>query len=343
MSRLRTALVALFLVAATITMVVALIQRPRIMVVQSYYTDYSWTRDVDTGIKRVLGKSTRYSMRWHYMDTKRNPSPEFKERAGQVARRAIDDWGPDVIIAVDDDAQQFVARHYLNDPDVAVVFAGVNNEPADYGYDAAPNVTGILERQKLDAVKGAILEIARNRGQADPHPRLLNLGDRSETVRGDAKAIGAYDWREVGFAGSTLVGTFAEWQQAVREAEGKVDFILTTNYRGLARSAEDPTLVPATEVAAWTEANAKPLIVGTYGFWVEDGGALAIGTSPYEQGEVATRMAMKIIDGVRPKDIPIDVTHHFVVFMRGSLIYSKGIKLPAIYEAFARATKNYID
>lgn len=342
MTRIRTILVGVFLLAASVAMAVVVVSRPRILVIQSYYTDYSWTRDVDAGIRRVFGKSPRFSARWYYMDTKRNPSREFRERAGAAARQTIEDWHPDVVIAVDDDAQQFAARHFADHPAISVVFAGVNNQASDYGYHKAGNVTGILERQKLDAVQTALIDLGRVKGFKGP-PRLLNLGDRSQTVAGDARAIAAFDWQGVRYLGSQLVGTFAEWQRAVQGAADQADFILTTNYRGLARSADDPSLVPASEVARWTEANARPVVVGTYGFWVEDGGALAIATSPFEQGEVAARMALQVLDGASPKTIPIQTTNQFIVFARGSALQQRGLTLPPIYEAFARATRNFID
>jgi hypothetical protein len=136
----------------------------------------------------------------------------------------------------------------------------------------------------------------------------------------------------------------ARWHYMdTKAAADQADFIVTTNYRGLARSAEDSTLVPPAEVAAWTEANARPVVVGTYGFWVEDGGALAIATSPYEQGEVAARMALQIVEGVSPNTIPVRTTNQVIVFARGSALQRRGFVLPPIYEAFARATRNYFE
>lgn len=340
MSKSKKFVVLLFFGILSLLMMVSVIRKPRIFILQSYYNDYSWTQDVDSGLRRVLGNAPKYALRWYYMDTKRHPWREFKDKAGIAARNAIDSWRPDVLIAVDDDAQQFVARHYARDPHVSVVFAGVNEDAEAYGYDQAGNVTGILERQKLDAVKAAILEIAKSRGQQSPI-RVLDLGDTSETVRADVRHHAAYDWAPLVYTGGSLVGTFEDWKNAVTGAAGKADFIVTTNYRGLARSATDRTLVPPDEVVGWTQQNSAPFVIGTYTFFVQDGGSLAIATSPFEQGEVAARMALEIVGGTPARDVPVDVTHQFVVAMRGDDLKRRHITLPAIYEAFAKATKNY--
>lgn len=66
------------------------VNKPRVLVLHSYDTEYSWTRDISTGLTRTFSNKA-YTMRWHYMDTKRNPDEAFKQRAGLLARRIIDD------------------------------------------------------------------------------------------------------------------------------------------------------------------------------------------------------------------------------------------------------------
>jgi ABC-type uncharacterized transport system substrate-binding protein len=342
MKRLRLGLILVFLLGAAALVIGAVISKPRILVLHSYNPDYSWVRDVDMGLRRVLGTNQRVSLRWHYMDTKRHPWRDYKEKAGMVARQAIEAWQPDIIIAVDDDAQAYAARNYVNHKAINIVFSGVNADLDAYGYDKATNVTGILERQDFDAIKSAMLSIAASKGMTGP-VRVMSVGDTSETVEADAKSISAYDWSPLQFVGTRLVPTLGDWQKAVEAAEGQTDFILTTNYRGLTRTTASRELVPPREVVEWSEAHSKPMMIGTYGFYVEDGGTLAIATSPYEQGEVAARKALKIIAGTAPRDIPVTSTEQFVVFMRGAALQARGISLPPIYEAFARATKNYYE
>lgn len=338
--RIVNILISLFLLGIATLFIYHSINRPRILILHSYDSDYPWARDVNVGLMRALGKKGTYSLRWQYMGLKQHPGPESRRTAGISAKSIIEQWNPDVLIAVDDDAQDLVARHYVNHPRMKVVFAGVNGDLVDYGYQNAENVTGILERKPLTAFKTAMLDIARlnNIGHA---PRLLNIADNSPSIIFDEKNIRKFDWKPVKLVDSILVGTYGEWQQAILRAGQRADFIMISNYRKLARSATDATLVPAKEVMSWTEENAKIPIIGTNSFNVEDGGSLAIGVSPYEQGQVAGRMAVEIIDSnKKPNALPVVTTRLFVVAMRAEAVKKKNLRLPAIYEAFARGTNN---
>ena len=94
----------------------------------------------------------------------------------------------------------------------------------------------------------------------------------------------------------------------------------------------------------WTEANSSIPLIGTASFFVEDGGMFAIGPSGFEQGEVAAKMAIRILDDeVVPSDIPVAMPQQFIVYMRRSTMVKRGIALPRMYESFARATGNYVE
>ncbi len=339
MNRLRLILISLFLAASVVVVVAYNLHKPRVLVLQSYDLTYPWTREVSVGLHRVLDEHSHFAVRWFYMDTKRHPWKEFKQKMGLSARQSIDRWNPDVIIAVDDDAQEFVTRHYVNHPGIRIVFAGVNGGVEPYGFAGASNVTGIFERKDLPALKEALLALRWQRQAAGPL-RVVHIGDTSSSVEHDDHYMREFDWRPLVNLPARKLGTFDDWKAAVLEVQGKTDFILTTNYRKISRSAANNTLVPPEEVVAWTVANSHVPVVGTNGFFVEDGGELAIGTSPFEQGEVAARMAVKLLGGQAAKDIPHASTRQFVVYMRSARLHQRGMELPPLYEAFARATNN---
>lgn len=342
MKKLRLALIGLFLLALAALVVAFNISKPRLLVLQSYGKDYSWTRDVDVGLKRVLGNRTDFSERWFYMDTKSHPWKDYKINVGKAVRRLVDSWQPEVVLAVDDDAQAYAMKYYVDQPNIKIVFSGVNSEPQKYGYDRARNVTGILERKPYAALKETILTIAAAE-KLSPPVRILFLGDGSGSVRDDEADFRKFDWAPIQLAPSLLVKTYGEWQAAVLAApKNKVDFIITSNYRLLLREAGRKDLVPPREVVAWTEDHSIVPVIGTNVFYAEEGGMLAIGTSPYEQGEVAANMAVDLLEGRRPiSAMPITRTRQFVIAMRESRIQKRGIALPAIYEAAARASGDF--
>lgn len=335
--------ITVFLIGSITLLAWFSISKPYILILHSYDVEYSWVKDVNVGIKRVLDPRRDISVRWHYLDSKRHPTPGFMTNAGKIARRMIDEAPPDIIIALDDDAQQYVTRYYLDHPTIKIVFAGVNNEPETYGFERAKNVTGILERMPVAALKESLL-IAAQRNNLKMPLRLQFIGDRSDSVQGNEKYFRKYDWAPLLVLDSKLVKTYAEWQRAVLESDGKVDFLVNSNYRKLTRSATDNHLVPASEIVAWTEKYSPVPVIGTNGFFAEDGGMLAIGTSPYEQGEVAAKLAVQILDkGTPPKQLPLSYTRQFVVSMRESAIRNRHFDMPLIFEAAARAGDKYFE
>lgn len=339
MNRLRLVFISLFLVATLVVTVSYNLRKPRVLVLQSYDLTYPWTREVTVGVRRVLDQHSHYAVRWFYMDTKRQPWKDFKEKTGLSARQSIDRWKPDVIIAIDDDAQELAAKYYVNHPQIRIVFAGINGGIESYGYEGAANVTGIFERKDLRALKEALLAIRRPNQVTTPL-RIMHIGDNSSSVAHDEHHMLEFDWKPLLRQPSRLVGDFDAWKQAVLAAQDQTDFIITSNYRKISRSATDSTLVPASEIVAWSLANSKLPLIGTNGFFVEDGGELAIGTSPFEQGEVAALMATQLLNGQAAKDIAHATTRQFVVYMRSAKLRQRGLELPPLYEAFARATNN---
>lgn len=339
--RLESLIIALFMIGSISLFTWFNISKPRILVLHSYDENYSWVKDVNIGLKRVFDKRSDYSVRWYYMDTMRHHTPEFMTKVGMAVRHMINKAPPDIIIAVDDDAQEYVARYYLDHPRIKIVFAGVNKEPQDYGFDHANNVAGILEREPLAALKETLLIATRRNSQKMPL-RIQIIGDRSESVLAAEKFSRSYDWAPLQMVDSKLVNTYGEWQQAVLESAGKTDFLITSNYRAIERSKSDSTLVPASELVAWTESHSPVPVIGTNEFFSEDGGMLAIGTSPYEQGETSARLASEILDHkISPKRLPFIISHQFTVAMNGPAVRKRQFDLPQVYEAAARAGNEY--
>ena len=339
---LEKAMPALFMAGALLLLGWYNVGKPSILVLHSYDPGYAWVRDINVGLQRRFDRKYLYTVRWYYMDTKRHPSPAFKDSAGTAARNMVAATRPDVVIAIDDDAQQYVARHFVGDPRITIVFAGVNRQAADYGYAGAANVTGILERIPLAAMREALLS-APSLAAPGRAPRVAYLGDRSETVDGDVAQVLRHDWAPVQLGRVQQVDTWPGWQAAVRALSAGHDVLLVSGYRGLRRSSTDPRLVPAPEVVAWTEEHARVPVISFNGFFTEDGGMLAIGTSPYEQGEQAATLALQVALGRRPAaGLPVQTSRQFTVSMRGARMQARGFVLPRVYEAAARTGDQYL-
>lgn len=351
-AKLIRVLMAVFILGALAAFIGTNLAKPRVLVLHSYDLDYSWVRDVNVGLNRVL-RGKPYNVRWHYMDTKRNPSNDFRERAGLLARRIIEDWKPDMIIAVDDDAQKYAAMYYtMSEAEMKkaerkmyIVFVGINGEPKPYGYDTAANATGILERKQWTAVKNLIDQSVRPNVQGRP-VRIAYVGDSSGSVKEDTKFLESFDWAPFKLYRSRLVSTYDEWKEEVTKANAEADVLITTNYRRIQESAADAKrMVEPADIVRWTEDNTPKIpVIGTNGFYVEDGGMIALATSPYEQGDVGARMAVDILEkGTAPKSIPVQSTQEFIVYLRANRVRENNFHVPKVYESFARAMNNYYE
>ncbi|MGY5453312.1 ABC transporter substrate-binding protein [Agarivorans sp. MS3-6] len=333
-----------FLVATIAITLIEGSSRPRLLILHSYNTDYSWTRTVNQGIERAKTAHLNVDIRYHYMNTKNQSSEAAKKRAATVAKRVVDSFQPDVMIVIDDDAQRLVAAEYIDKPDIQIVFAGVNAELETYGYQHASNVTGILERKSVSAVK----EVLRLLVEAQPIPgqlagKIIYLSDNSSSAKHDGNYLAKQVWSPIDYQGHVVVNSFTEWQQAVLSLEGNYKYLMVGGYRKLL-GGEDGKFVSAQTVAQWTEQHSTLPIIGINAFNSEDGMMLSVGASPFEQGEVAFNFALELLN--EPKhlaELPITVSKQYVVALRRKALLKREIVVPKVLEAFARATNNYYE
>ena len=54
-------------------------------------------------------------------------------------------------------------------------------------------------------------------------------------------------------------------------------------------------------------------------------------------------MAIKLIEGVDIKSLPIQTSSQFVVAVRKSALDARNIPIPDVFEAYARASNNYFN
>jgi len=322
-------------------------QTSRILVVHSYLNDYDWVNEINEGFTRIFDKHQEYITRYHYMNLKNQNSPRYRETSTGRVQRLIKNWEPDIIIIVDDWAQRLIGTIYIDNPDIKIIFAGVNADIEKYGYDKAKNVTGILERKPLDAIKQTALMVLASQGkdiQANQDLKIIFIGDKSANITLQIPYFGSYDWSPLRWMPPIQVDTFDDWKEAVEKAGDKYDIIMVANYQQVRQKLDSKEFIrPVDIVMTWTEKNSKIPIIGTGSGNVAEGGMIAVSVSGYEQGEVAAQMAIDIAKGVSPKDIPVVSTKQFLISVRKSAMERRKLAIPSIYEAFARATEKYYE
>jgi ABC-type uncharacterized transport system substrate-binding protein len=269
----------------------------RILHVMSYHTPWRWTEGQLEGFKAGLGDvNAEYKV--FELDTKRNSEARQKADRGKAARALIDQWAPQVIYTTDDDAQDLVTRHYLNTP-IVQIFSGVNKAPAQYGFDKADNVTGVVEHEHF----GESVQLLK---------RVVPGVKRMVVVLDDAAMWGPVVERmkaaklppDVSIVAWETIKTFDEYKQRIAAYPGMADAIALIGIFNFKDSAGKN--VPFQEVLRWTAENST---LPDLGFWIDrvyHGTLVAVTVSEREQGLAAGRLARQVlVDGKSPRDLPI--------------------------------------
>lgn len=281
----------------------------RILWVNSYSSDYEWSSGLEKGL-RVALYGTGVELKIFHMDTKRHLGEDFHRKAGLRAKKIIEEFRPDLVIASDDNAQKYLVVPYLKDTALPVIFCGVNEDLATYGYPCR-NITGMIEDEMAE---GLIM-----------HLRRLAKGDRAGFIGADVHTmrIVANQYNQQFFDGQLryyLVRTFSEFKEAFLRAQQEVDFLLFRNYSGI-------TGWDAAKAEAFVAANTT-VPTGTVLPWMQPFNLLTIAKVAGEQGEYAATTALRIFAGARPAELPVVRNHlaHLVINLK--MAKAAGIVLP---------------
>jgi ABC-type uncharacterized transport system substrate-binding protein len=290
-------------------------EREHILVVHSYDDGFRWTAQLGKGIvdglrEAGLREGLEYDLRVFFMDTRvrYTTADEVKARADQ-ALAMIDEFRPRIVFLTDDVALREVGVRYAEahpDTDIAFVFSGINVDPSTYPTIQSLQtpggvMTGLLERIP---VADAATEVKRAFPSATRLALLADGSASSAAAIDDFHATypgGLHDPLEV--TGFTQVKTFAEWQQLVTQADAAADVIGVLNYHGLTDEAGRP--VPSSEVLDWMLEHSTKPVVGLITDWAQDGLPMAVGNSGARNGEAAAKIAVDILQGADPGQIPI--------------------------------------
>ncbi|MCP4130268.1 MAG: hypothetical protein GY754_04735 [bacterium] len=283
---------------------------PTCLIVSSYHKEYAWQQGLEKGFRPVL--KGKCASRYFYMDTKRNPAPEFCGQKALEAKALIESLKPAVVIASDDNASKYLVQPYYKDADLPFVFCGVNWSVKEYGYPYS-NVTGMIE---VVAIKPLITQAKR----IVPGARRIAC-ITSNTLTELKVALRVKEiYRAEGVKFTNLVATnMADFKRVYKQAQG-YDYILFWGYVG---------------IKDWDDAAAKDFIGKhskklTIGLnrWSYPYVMLVFNIVPEEQGRYAAEAALKILEGTKPADIPIIANHEWNIIMNEALLDIIKIKLP---------------
>jgi ABC-type uncharacterized transport system substrate-binding protein len=268
----------------------------RVLLVHSYHPEYPWVDSVTRGISAVM-RGTGIRLEIFHMDTKRHTDEAWKVESGNRARKKVDEYRPDIVLAIDDDAQQYFAKGYVNTP-LPIVFCGVDADPSKYGYPA-PNVTGIIERPHFRQS----LALAR---RLRPIRRAAVMSCRDST---SIAALGfmRQEHPDVEIAEWLLVDDFDQWKEAVSRFNDTVDALVIRSYQAVKKPGTRENVDPK-EVVGWTARNTTIPTIAFHDFEIRDGMLVGVVKSGEEYGGRAMEYALRILRGTPPSALPITRT-----------------------------------
>ncbi len=308
------------------------INKPRILILQSYHKNMTWVRDVDRGIDRVLNKVGYITIRRVYLNTKKYHTIPDLYDSYRKSNHLINSWRPNVVIAVDDYAQILAAQYFVNQPNIHIVFAGIDHSYEDYGYADAKNVTGIIEDYSLNAIK-EIIPMLFTKAK-----RIYYISDESKTALIKKEQIINYNWAPYKLTTVALVSNYNQWQKAILAAQKNADIILVGTYFGI---KDKNNIVNINKLMTWTLTHSKIPLIGLTESFYDEGGYLAIAPSATEQGEVAASLALKIITNNKSAaHFPIIQNKLFQILIRQSQLKKvlPSNQIPLVIKAFAETT-----
>lgn len=314
------------------------LSKPRILVLHSADINSSTVKKMDEGIRHVLDKNRQpLSVRWHYLGINSLPDEGHRTDAALQGQRAVEQFDPDLILAVDDEAQHYVASRYAGKNRPKVVFAAIDHAPSEYGYVGAANVTGSTEVLPLAAIRDALLLAHEGKPV-----RLVALGGAGPTTNGQIKQVKSFDWAPHTVLWVQSLTDFAAWKTAINGMNNQADALLVLNYEGLRSSPNAADSVPPATVVQWIEANAGPLPIGISSSYVEDGGGLSIAPSARAMGEVAATTTLEWLKAKPGSPAPpFALATHYSVALRATALQVRHVNLPSIYVEAARLDRLY--
>ncbi len=266
----------------------------KVLLVFSYHPEYPWVIEEAKGAEEVF-KDKGIMIEKFYLDTKRNTDSEWWKNIAVDAVKKIDEFNPDVVIVFDDNACELVAEKYIGNS-LPFVFCGMNAEPEVYGFPAE-NITGVLERHHI---KESIEFLKK----LEPDiKKCAIITDASHTSKVFVNGIKDMEY-PIEICGFYTINDFDDWKEKVNELQSKVDAIGLFVYHTIKKKGEELSLPPE-EVLKWTLENNKLPEFALLDFTIRDGALCGVTLSGCEQGKTAAEMALMILDGKKPSDIPI--------------------------------------
>ena len=286
-------------------------QAAECLYVSSYHSGYEWNDGIERGIEGVL--KGKCNLNKFYMDTKRNKSEKFCKNKALEAKTFIETAKPDIVIACDDNASKYLVMPYFKGSPLPIVFCGINWTVKPYGYPYS-NVTGMIEispiKQLLKQVRATVRDV---KSGVYLGPDVISQRKEFQLNRRIYEKAGI-EIRPI------FVKNMAEWERGYKKAQ-QANFVIIGNNGGIGDWDSE-------RAYRYVLNNTKILSVTNYD-WMTRYAMLSMTKIAEEQGEWAASVALSILGGRNPGDIPIIANRRSNIYVNMQLITKVGVDMPS--------------
>ncbi len=271
----------------------------KVLIINSYNTGLAWSDGELDGVRSVLPVDTDLYV--EYMDSKRQSSDEYRRILFEIYRLKYQAVRFDAVVALDDDAFQFLLAHHDDlFPGVPAVFCGVNQyEPSMIA--GLPWITGLVQTNDIQDTLDLAVQLRPSAEQILVITDNTTTGRINRTVLEDLDRSGRYDIPMV-FLNPNQGLTLEELLQKLREAPQNSVVYYADFFHERVGVTDDParimTIVSAAAPGPVFVHNAMYMGAGALGGKVNQG---------VNHGRAAGVLVARVLNGDPIADMPVTV------------------------------------
>jgi len=271
--------------------------KAQILVLNSYHRTHPWTEAINQALQDTMS-AAGFKVDWHfeYMDSKRFKPTTIFPCLEELYRSKYQGCSFDLIITTDNDALDFIlSRRSKLFPDVPIVFCGINGFTADYLY-GIKKITGVVEAADL----AGTIELAL---KLQPETQFVAVVcDNTPTGKANKnkfRKIARNFAGRVGFI-ELFDKTISELVVGLKNLPDKSVVLELSFYR----DREGKSFSVKEQAVLFAE-NSRFPVYNAWDFFLGLGVAGGVMVSGRSQGENTARLAMRILNGETPDEIPV--------------------------------------
>jgi ABC-type uncharacterized transport system substrate-binding protein len=278
--------------------------------INSYHQGYEWSDRIQAQFSKEM--KTVCNISYHYLNAKKETNPNKLKNKGMEIANLIALSQPDIVIAADDAASEYVVNPYLRNGQTPVIYVGINWDPRPFGYPMS-NATGMTEVWPIEQSIKLVKSIAGNIS----HVAFISSNNKLEI--NNAAAIKRIMKKNKIELHPYLVSNFDEWKSAVKEAQ-QYDVIEFGTDQGIDRWDKQ-------QAVEFLKTHNSRFTFASQDFMLSYSMA-TLSESPEEFGHWAAELTRTIFKGDQPWQIPIIPNRIFISRYNPLLLSKTDFKIP---------------